>query len=278
MTQVKANDKTPPPANNRGHIVATYDYCDERGVRLHQTVRYEPKDFRQRRSDGEGKWAWNLDGVRRVLYRLPELLAAPRDQMVFIVEGEKDVDNLHALGLVATCNVGGAGKWRDDYSEILRNRHVTIVPDNDDAGRKHAEAVARSVHEVAASVYTLWLPNLPDKGDVSDWLDNGGTAEILLELAAEAEPWIPSRPQDTTAAPAKEKRAAAEPVVCRLADVEPEDVSWLWENRIARKAVTIIDGDPGVLKSTITVDLTARVSRGWAMPPGGGADLSAVAG
>lgn len=172
--------------HTRAQIVATYDYTDEGGAMLYQCVRFTPKGFRQRRPDGVGGWVWNLNGTRRVLYRLPELLAARDDELVFVVEGEKDADNLARLGLLATTNAGGANNWRDEYAETLRGRHVVIIPDNDDAGRKHARRVAQSLKDVATSVKVLELPNLPAKGDVSDWLQAGGDKDALLELAARA--------------------------------------------------------------------------------------------
>jgi hypothetical protein len=177
-------------------IVATYDYRDEQEVLLFQVCRYEPKDFRQRRPDGAGGWTWKLDGVQRVLYRLPELLATDPSQTVYLVEGEKDADKLVAEGLVATTNSGGAGKWRDEYNESLRGRSVVIVPDNDEVGRAHADQVARSLYGIAASVRIAVLAGLPPKGDVTDWLAAGGTTEKLYELAnvtavwkASAHPW-----------------------------------------------------------------------------------------
>jgi hypothetical protein len=103
-------------------IVAEYDYRGEQGELLFQVVRFEPKDFRQRRPDGHGGWIWGLGNVRRVLYRLPELLKAPSEQPVFVVEGEKDVDALIAMGLSATTCPMGAGKWLPEYSESLRGR------------------------------------------------------------------------------------------------------------------------------------------------------------
>jgi hypothetical protein len=172
-----------------GKVVAIYDYRDETGAPLFQVVRKEPKAFRQRRPDGRGGWISNLDGVRRVLYRVPELLAAPKDAPVFIVEGEKDADRLAALGLVATTNPGGAGKWRPEYNEPLRGRRVVILPDNDDQGRTHTQNVAQSLYGIAAEVRILGLPRLPPKGDVSDWLDAGGTPEELERLAAVAPLW-----------------------------------------------------------------------------------------
>ncbi len=173
-------------------VQATYDYVDEDGRLLFQSVRLrDPKDFRQRRPDGSGGWIWNLNGVRRALYRLPEVLSAAADEALFVVEGEKDANRLWAEGLPATTNAGGAGKWLSEYSESLRGSTAVIIPDNDDAGRGHAEQVARSGDGVAAEVRVLTLPNLPEKGDVSDWFDAGGTAAELLQLAAETAVFVP---------------------------------------------------------------------------------------
>lgn len=162
------------------NIVATYVYDDERGAPLLEVCRTAKKTFPQRRPGAE---EWGIKGARRVLYRLPELLAADPAEIVFISEGEKDADRLAELGVMATTNPGGAGKWRADYNESLRGRRVVILPDNDDAGRQHAEEVAASLHGAAREVKVLELPGLPEKGDVSDWLDAFGTAEELLELA-----------------------------------------------------------------------------------------------
>ena len=183
-----------PPVENglafADRIVTAYDYRDEDGKLLYQAVRLRsPKDFRQRRPDGNGGWVWKLDGTRRVLYRLPELLAADPNAVVFVVEGEKDVDRLRSLGLIATTNPEGAGKWRDEFSEFFRGRKVVMPPDNDEPGRMHVDQVARSVHGVASEVRLLELPALPEKGDVSDWLDAGGTADALLQLASDAPTW-----------------------------------------------------------------------------------------
>jgi len=143
--------------NKPGRVVASYDYRDESGKLLFQSVRFEPKGFSQRQPDGKGGWKWNLQGVRRVLYRLTELLAADAGETVFVVEGEKDCNLLATLGLVATTNPGGADKWRQEYNEMLRGRHVVIFPDNDGPGRKHAQTVARSLHGTAASVKVVEL-------------------------------------------------------------------------------------------------------------------------
>jgi hypothetical protein len=152
-------------------------------------VRLDPKGFRQRRPDrtGEGGWLWNLKDVQRVLYRLPEVLKAVAvGQNVFVAEGEKDADNLAQLGLTATTNAGGAGKWSSGYSQTLRGAHVVIFPDNDEPGRQHAARVQQSLRGKAASVHIVNLPGLPPMGDVSDWLAAGGTREQLERLVAAA--------------------------------------------------------------------------------------------
>ncbi len=181
---VRANGTGKPP------VVAEYDYTDEDGTRLYQAVRYLPKDFRQRRPDGSGGWTWKLGDVRRVPYRLPELVEAVQaERLVFVVEGEKDVDRLRGLGFAATCNAGGAAKWSRELSEPLRGARVVILPDNDEPGRKHAMDVAEKLYGVASEVRVVELPDLPPKGDVSDFLDAGGTKEQLKKLVRAAPLW-----------------------------------------------------------------------------------------
>ncbi len=171
--------------------VASYDYCDPDNNMLYQVVRYEPKTFRPWRHDSG--WHLGLGNGPKVLYRLPELLASPPEVTVFFVEGEKDADNLAKVGLVATTSQGGAKGWAqhgDEYAEMLTNRRVVILPDNDDAGRDYASEVVRSLIGNAADVRVLELPDLPAKGDVSDWLASGGTAEELADLAGGGSPGV----------------------------------------------------------------------------------------
>lgn len=164
-----------------------YDYLDESGALLYQVVRGPGKKFWQQRPDGNGGWVKNLQSVRRVLYRLPDLIARP-SEMVYVVEGEKDADRLLAAGLLATTNSGGAGKWKPPHSECLRGRDVVIIPDNDKAGREHAVQVARELQGIAASVKIVKLPDSPPKGDASDWLDAGHTIVELQALVGQTAP------------------------------------------------------------------------------------------
>lgn len=183
-------------SSSRRKEVATYSYVDERGTELYQTVRYEPKDFRYRKLNEKGNYEWSLNGVRRVPYHLPDLVAAEKGVNVFIVEGEKDADNLRKLGQLATTCSGGAGKWRDEYNSSLAEHPVVILPDNDDAGRLHAEQIAKSLSGVARSVKVVELSGLPLKGDVSDWLEAGHSIEELQSLVAAA-PEFHSRMTDS---------------------------------------------------------------------------------
>ena len=180
--------------HERSRIVANYDYHDASGTLLFQVVRFRPKDFRQRRPDGKGGWIWNVRGIELIPYRLPEVLQC---EEVFIVEGEKDADHLFALGLTASSNVQGAGRWRDEYSKWFAGKLVRILPDNDEAGRKHAHDVATSLGATAEEVRIITLPGLPNKGDVSDWLDNGGSKAQLLQLVESAPRWMPEADRST---------------------------------------------------------------------------------
>jgi putative DNA primase/helicase len=174
------------------HIDKTYDYRDEEGKLLYQVVRYKPKDFKQRQPDGKGGWIWSLTDppVRRILYRLPELRAADPTAWTFIVEGEKDVDNSAPLGIVATTNAGGAEKWEEHFNQEFRGRRACILPDNDEKGRKHAAKIAAQLLSVAATVRVLALDGLPEKGDISDWLAMGHTAEELIRLVEAAPNYV----------------------------------------------------------------------------------------
>ena len=174
-------------------IVATYPYRGADGALLFEVVRYEPKTFRQRRPDGKSGWKWGRGDAPVMPYRLPELLAADASETVFICEGEKDVESLTTLGSVATTTPGGAEGWNADCSRFFSDRRVVVLPDNDEPGRKYALAVALSLHGKAKSLRVVALPNLLEKGDVSDFLSAGGTLQDLNRIIQETSEWEPPK-------------------------------------------------------------------------------------
>ncbi len=182
------------PAREKATLVATYDYRDASNALVFQVLRYDPKTFKQRRPDGHGGWIWNTKGIKRPLYHLSAVQSAIAEhQPVYLVEGEKDAERLTALGLTATTNAGGAQKWNAAYTNALKGADVVVLPDNDDPGRKHAELIANSLTSIAASVKVVSLPDLPPKGDVSDWLAAGHTRAELETLVTKATEWSPEK-------------------------------------------------------------------------------------
>jgi hypothetical protein len=227
-------------------IVAEYDYRDEKGNLLFQVVRFDPKDFRQRRPDGNGGWTWNLNGVRRVLYRLPEVLAV---KSVLICEGEKDCETARAMGLVAT-TCGAVGKWRLEYSECLRGKRVAIIADADEPGRKHAQQVAESLTGKADSIKVLELPGAKD---LSEWAAMGGAREALLERIRNTAEWRHS------------PKATGGFSLVHLGDLlaRPDlPVEYVVENLLVSGTVSCVVAKPKVGKSTFARNLCLAVSRG----------------
>jgi hypothetical protein len=188
---LKLSDLMPPKEERKaekariiGPVIEAYDYEDENGVLIYQVTRHHPKTFLQRRPHPVNGWEANLNGVVKVLYHLPALLAGiQRGDNVYLVEGEKDVHTLESWGLTATTNAGGAGAWGNNprYIETLKDAtRLYVLPDNDKAGRLWADKVRASLPHARV----LWLPDLAEKGDVSDWATQGGTREKLEQLCA----------------------------------------------------------------------------------------------
>lgn len=235
----------------KARIVATYDYVDEHGEVLFQVCRMEGKTFRQRKPEAGG-WSWSVRGVRQIPYRLPQAMEAiAKGETVYIVEGEKDADNLAREGATATCNAMGAGKWPESLSEHFAGADVVILPDNDDAGRNHAALVAANLSPVVRSLKLLDLPNLPPKGDVSDWLAEGGDECELTILAAKARPWGPEAPVSRFGA-------------IRWADLDGVTIrqDYLVEDLMFCGDVGMIYGESGCGKSFLAVDMGLSIARG----------------
>lgn len=254
ISVTKDKSKTPFALSNP---VATYDYFDENGVLLFQVRRFEPKTFRQCAPDKNAKdgWSWSVKHVRKVLYKLPELVeAVGMDKTIYIVEGEKDVETLASHGFVATCNAGGAGKWLAEYNQFFRGANVIIAPDNDEAGEQHAVLVGGQLKDIAASVRVLRLPNLPEKGDVTDWFKSGGTFEAFLTHSAGAEPLSMAKPPS------------------RFGAIWLKDIfnvktreNWLIKNVLGQGDISCLFGDPGCGKSFMALDISMHIAYGKKM-------------
>ncbi len=247
-------------------IVETYDYTDENGNLLFQAVRYEPKGFAQRQPDGKGGFVWNLQNTRLVLYRLPEVLTSP---VVYFVEGEKDVETLCKNDLPATCNPMGAGKWRESYNEFLRDKTIIILPDNDEAGRKHAEAVATSLYGIAKEIVIVELPNLKPKGDVTDYFNDGGTVDALIDLAGRAEAFEPSKHEtEETVSDAADDADFQSLLIVQSANAWIEEAKlkpiqkMIFDEFWLEGEVCIFFGDTGKNKTTLAVQIADSVSSG----------------
>jgi RecA-family ATPase len=244
----------------RGNIVATYDYSDTSGTLLYQVVRLDPKDFRQRRPDGKGGWVWSLDD-RRVLYRLPELGQYP-DASVFICEGEKDADRVASLGHCATTVAGG--KWTDECIKDLAGRDCLILEDNDEAGRAKAHEAAAALHHIAKTVRIVRLPDLPDKGDVSDWLDaNPRDADKLVDICFAAPVWTSAE-----SAPTAPPSPAAPLVWLDMSSWDDEPVpqrKWAILGRVPLLQAGLFSGEGGTGKSILemTKDVAHVAGKDW---------------
>ena len=171
-----------------GEAVEIYNYDG-----FFEVVRFEPKDFRQRRPDGAGGYTWNMKGVETRVYRQNALQGKNH---VIIVEGERDVHTLEALGFDATTNPGGAKKWKEAHTKALAAagvKRVTVMADTDQTGKDHAVQVAESCRK--ASLEVSAVEDLPAK-DISDYLAKLGVnigvrAKAVNELIERAAPWKP---------------------------------------------------------------------------------------
>lgn len=166
----------------------TYDYRDENGELLFQKQRGLKSDgkktFRVRRPSPQGGWEYNSNGVRKILYNLPQVTRAVADgQTIFVVEGEKDAETLNESGFVATTVPFGAGpgKWLPEYSEVLASADVVVIADKDDSGRQFATEIRDSLIGLGCTVELLIAPG-PDGDGIKDVTDLLGAGRSLADL------------------------------------------------------------------------------------------------
>jgi 5S rRNA maturation endonuclease (ribonuclease M5) len=229
-----------------GEATAVYDYRDETGDLLFQVLRTADKQFRQRRPDPSAKsgWAWRLGDARRVLYRLPKVIAAVADgKVIYVVEGERDVHTLEAQHLVATCNPGGAGKFKPEFAEVLRDANVAIIADKDGPGQAHARQVAAMLDGIAATVKTYE----PAVGkDATDHFNAGRKLYELVLTSDNAEP----------------AKADLAPDLWEFIGVEDPPYDWVVPGLLERGDRLVWTGFEGLGKSMFTRQLAVCTAAG----------------
>ena len=253
ITEVNENESA------RERIVeAIYDYKDTNEKIIFQVIRYSGKQFSQRRPAGNGFCVWNLNGIQPVLYRLSDVVKA---NTVFIAEGEKDVDNLVDLGVAATTNSMGAGKWRSEYNQFFEDKTVVILPDNDKQGKQHAQNIATSLNGLTESIKIVDLPGLLEKGDVSDWIENQKMKEKdneiikmeLLDHVKNTSDWKPPA-HDTEIISYLESWE-------HIQNLEI-NVEWVIDKMIPKESVTVIFGKGGIGKTYLVLDMARCIGSG----------------
>ncbi len=220
------------------------------------------KKLKFRRADGSkfctwrhlkgGKWEKGRNNILPGLYQsqpdLPEIF--------FLVEGEKDVDNLKKAGMVAVSLPDGSqSKWEDPYNAVFKGKQVVILPDNDEPGKKYAQMCAEKLHGNAANIWVVDLkqawPEIPEKGDVSDMIFRMGAdvaVQKVMELLQTTPEWTP---------PA----TASLSLIC-AADVEYSPPKWLISPYFQRGKGTLIQADPGTGKTAFMCAIAASVTTG----------------
>ena len=210
-----------------GSTAAEYIYLDQNKQPYLKVRRTSAKQFPQFHLEN-GRWVKGAPKGPHIPYRLPELIAAAPDVSVWCCEGEKDSDNTAALGLVATTNSGGAGKWWPELNQWFKGKQCVYIPeDNDDTGRAHARLVAENLHGIVPDVRIVSFPELPEKGDVSDWLDQGHTKQELLDRAMATPKYEPPKNQLQST---------------RASNVRMLGLNWLWPGRFAIGKLGLIAG------------------------------------
>lgn len=253
------------PLTTKKRVTYRYDYRDAGGRLLYQVQRYEwigkqgerRKIFSQRRPSGRGGWIDNLHGIEHQLYRQDDIAAARKGKdTIYLCEGEKDVDRLASLDLIATTNSGGASTWHERHAEALRGHNVVVLIDNDDAGRKRVHRVCHDLKKTTYSLKVLDLAefwaDIGDKDDVSNWLDRGGgTPAQLRDIARRLPEWTP---------PPLPSKFGTVPFANLFDD--PTPYKWLVKGLLPMGERVLIYGEPQSGKSFLALDLSTHIALG----------------
>jgi putative DNA primase/helicase len=172
----------------KGKQVGSYIYKDPDGNEILKIVKYVDngkKSFIHYRREN-GDWKTGSSGIKLYPYRINEWKNL---SVIYILEGEKDVDNLWKWNIPATTNPMGANAWKEEYNEFFKDKRVIIIPDNDIAGLDHAKNILANLIKISIGVKLVNLPNLPPKGDFSDWISKcNGTKEEFIKIIRST-PW-----------------------------------------------------------------------------------------
>ena len=256
------NGSTPKkPEKPEKKIVAQYDYTDADGQLIAQIVRYAPKNFVIRRPDGRGGWIWNGDELPPLLYHLREMLESANDgRTVLVVEGEKAADAAANVGLVAVTSAFGAGKWTPEHAAYFpEGTTVGILPDNDGPGRAHAELVARTLTARGCDARIVELPGLPEKGDICEYLEAGGTRDDVLMMVDKAATWKPTEldaEREEKKAPRRFQMHGVDEILAWPAP------SWAVDGVLLDGGFSVLFGPAGQFKSFLALDLGLHLAAG----------------
>ena len=249
-----AREDYPHGEREVGQPVAEFIYHDQnRKPYLKVCKRRTPdgkKSFPQYHWEG-GRWQLGKPKGPPIPYRLPELLATSPDTVVWVCEGEKDADTLVGLGLVATTNPEGAGKWSPELNKWFAGRStVVVLEDNDEAGRRHAQQVATALYAFVPNVRVITFRDLPEHGDVTDWLQGTLRSAVSLHQLAAKAPQFGEISADPYTFPEE-------------ADIPAWD--WLYARHLLRGEVSGTAAQSGTGKSSLSIGEGLAMTSGKAL-------------
>ena len=249
--------------NNKSASETIWTYTDEAGKPRYEVIRKngpEGKSYLQRHYSADGQRHWGMAGITALPYKLPQLLQS--SDPIFIAEGEKACEAIIGLGLLASTNHGGAGKWWPTLTPYFKDRAVVILPDNDLAGQRHAQLVACSLNGTASVIKILNLPNLREKGDVYDWVAAGGTKAQLIDLANAAPFYSTDQVQLADIPVPSDNPIPSRFNLTPWAELPEIETQWLIPNILPAGGMAALYGKPGTFKSFIALHVAAMIGSG----------------